>query len=149
VLIAKRLKKAGLKLLAADAKRLFSIRMYYGFREIWVGWRKNMFLAMKRSIFRALYYVFMVLAFLLTPYVVLVSNILAEAGFLWLGLSLLGVIMVSAAAIKTCDELELSRMNACLFPIGALVMAAIMMNSMIQILVFSRTEWRGRIYSTN
>ncbi|MBT5550686.1 MAG: glycosyltransferase [Nitrospina sp.] len=147
VLIAKRLKRAGFKLLVADAKRLFSIRMYYGFREIWTGWRKNMFLAMKRSVPRALYYVFMVLAFVLTPYLVLGWNLLAGTGIWWTGLSLIGVIMVSVATITTCDELGLDRINACLFPIGAVVMAAIMINSMIQILVFSRTEWRGRVYS--
>ena len=149
VLIAKRLKKARLKLLVADAKRLFSIRMYYGFREIWTGWRKNMFLAMKRSIARALYYIFIVLAFLLTPYLILGWNVVAGTGALWAGLSLFGVIMVSAATIKTCDELGLHRINACLFPIGAVVMAAIMINSMIQILIFSRTEWRGRVYPVN
>jgi chlorobactene glucosyltransferase len=147
VLIAKRLKKSGFKLLVADAKCLFSIRMYYGFREIWIGWRKNMFLAMRRSVPRALYYVFMVLAFVLTPYLILGWNVVAGTGFVWTGLSLFGVTMVSAATIKTCDELGLNRINACLFPIGAVVMAAIMINSMIQILVFSRTEWRGRIYS--
>jgi len=147
VLIAKRLKKAGFKLLVADAKRLFSIRMYYGFREIWIGWRKNMFLAMKRSVARALYYVFMVLAFVLTPYLVLGWNVVVGSDLLWIGLSLFGVSMVSAATIKTCDELGLGRINACLFPIGAVVMAAIMINSMIQVLVFSRTEWRGRVYS--
>lgn len=147
VLIAKRLKKAGFKLLVADAKRLFSIRMYYGFREIWIGWRKNMFLAMKRSVARALYYVFMVLAFVLTPYLVLGWNVMVGADLLWIGLSLFGVSMVSAATIKTCDELGLGRINACLFPIGAVVMAAIMINSMIQVLIFSRTEWRGRVYS--
>ena len=147
VLIAKRLKKAGLTLLAADAKRLFSIRMYYGLHEIWTGWRKNIFLAMKRSIFRAFYYIFMVLAFLLTPHLVLGWNLVAGSNLVWLGLSLLGVIMVSAATIKTCDELGLSRLNACLFPIGAVVMAGIMINSMIQVLIFSRTEWRGRVYS--
>lgn len=147
VLIAKRLKKAGFKLLVADAKRLFSIRMYYGFREIWIGWRKNMFLAMKRSVSRALYYIFMVLAFVLTPYLVLGWNVVVGSGLLWIGLSLFGVTMVSAATIKTCDELGLGRINACLFPIGAVVMAAIMINSMIQVLVFSRTEWRGRVYS--
>ena len=146
VLIAKRLKKAGLKLLVADAKCLFSIRMYHGFHEIWTGWRKNMFPAMKRSVARALYYVFMVLAFLLTPYLILGWNVVAGTGVLWAGLSLFGVIMVSAATIKTCDELGLNRINACLFPIGAVVMAAIMANSTIQILVFSRTEWRGRVY---
>ena len=147
VLIAKRLKKAGLKLLVADAKCLFSIRMYHGFHEIWTGWRKNMFLAMKRSVARALYYVFMVLTFLLTPYLVLGWNVVAGTGILWTGLSLLGVVLVFAATIKTCDELGLGRKNACLFPIGAVVMAAIMINSMIQILIFSRTEWRGRVYS--
>lgn len=147
VLIAKRLKVAGFKLLVADAKRLFSIRMYYGFREIWTGWRKNMFLAMRRSVPRALYYVFMVLAFVLTPYLVLGWNVVTGAGMLWMGLSLFGVIMVSAATITVCDELGLHRINACLFPIGAVVMAAIMINSMIQILVFSRAEWRGRVYS--
>ncbi len=147
VLIAKRLKKAGLKLLVADAKRLFSIRMYYGFREIWFGWRKNMFLAMKRSVFRSLYYIFMVLAFVLTPYLVLGWNLVTGTGIFWVGLSLFGVTMVSAALIKTCDEMGLDRRNAYLFPIGALVMAAIMINSMVQVLVFSRTEWRGRVYS--
>jgi chlorobactene glucosyltransferase len=147
VLIAKRLKKAGFKLLVADAKRLFSIRMYYGFSEIWIGWRKNMFLAMKRSVSRALYYVFMVLAFVLTPYLVLGWNMMVGSDLLWIGVSLFGVGMVSAATIKTCDELGLGRINACLFPIGAVVMAAIMINSMIQVLIFSRTEWRGRVYS--
>jgi chlorobactene glucosyltransferase len=147
VLIAKRLKKAGFKLLVADAKSLFSIRMYYGFREIWTGWRKNIFLAMKRSVPRALYYVLMVLAFLLTPYLILGWNVMAGTGVWWTGLSLCGVTMVSAAAIKTCDEMGLNRINACLFPIGAVVMAAIMINSMIQTLVFSRVEWRGRVYS--
>jgi len=83
----------------------------------------------------------------LTPYLVLGWNVVAGTGILWTGLSLLGVVMVSAATIKTCDELGLGRKNACLFPIGAVVMAAIMINSMIQILIFSRTEWRGRVYS--
>ena len=147
VLIAKRLKKGGFKLLVADAKSLFSIRMYYGFREIWFGWRKNIFLAMRRSVVRALYYVFMVLAFLLTPYLILGWNLMVGSGLIWSGLSLFGVTMVSAATIKTCDELKLNRLNACLFPIGAVAMAAIMINSMIQTLVFSRTEWRGRVYS--
>jgi chlorobactene glucosyltransferase len=147
VLIAKRLKKAGFKLLVADAKRLFSIRMYYGLREIWVGWRKNMFMAMKRSISRTFYYIFMVLAFVLTPYMIFGWNVVAGSGLLWIGISLFGVTMVSAATIKTCDELGLARINACLFPIGAVVMAAIMISSMIQVLVFSRTEWRGRVYS--
>lgn len=146
VLIAKRAKRAGLKLLVADAKKLFSIRMYFGLKEIWIGWRKNMFLAMKRSVLRAAWHVSMVLGFLLTPYIILALNIFLQTGWLGIGMALAGVTMVTAAAYKTCDELRLHRNNAALFPLGALVMAAIMLNSMVYILVRKKTEWRGRIY---
>jgi chlorobactene glucosyltransferase len=146
VLIAKRAKKAGLKLLVADAKQLFSIRMYFGLQEIWTGWRKNMFLAMKRSVLRAVWYVSMVLGFLLTPYIILALNIFLQTGWLWIGMALAGVVMVTAAAYKTCDELGLHRNTSALFPLGAVVMAAIMLNSMLYTLVRKKTEWRGRIY---
>lgn len=146
VLIAKRAKKAGLKLLAADAKQLFSIRMYFGFKEIWFGWRKNMFMAMRKSVARASYYVFVVLGFLLSPYIVLAINIFQYTGWFWIGMALLGVGLVSSAAWKTCDELGLGRNTAALFPLGAVIMAAIMANSMFHTLLRKKTEWRGRVY---
>lgn len=149
VLIAKRAKKAGLKLLVADAKQLFSIRMYYGLKEIWLGWEKNMFLAMKRSVAKAIHHVCVVLGFLLTPYIILAINIFQQTGWVWIGLSVAGVIMVSAAGYKTCDELGLNRNTAALFPLGAVIMAAIMANSMFHALVRRKTQWRGRAYPIN
>jgi len=146
VFLAKRAKHAGLKLFVADAKKLFSIRMYFGFKEIWFGWEKNMFLAMRESVLRAIYNVFTVLGFLFTPYIVLAINIFEQNGWLWIGASLLGVALVSAASYKTCDEMGLQRINAIFFPFGALVMAAIMANSMFHTLVRKRTQWRGRVY---
>jgi chlorobactene glucosyltransferase len=147
VMLAKRAKKAGCKLLAADAKSIFSIRMYHSLGEIWTGWRKNIFLAMKKSILRTGYHVCVVLGFLVTPYMVLFGNILAETGILWTGIALLGLLMTWAASLHLCDELRLQRRNAFLFPLGAIVMSAIMMNSMLQVLVKKETEWRGRKYS--
>ena len=70
VLIAKRAKRAGFKLLVADGKQLFSIRMYFGLKEIWFGWQKNMFLAMNESVVKATYNIFVVLGFLFTPYII-------------------------------------------------------------------------------
>ena len=105
-----------------------------------------MFLAMKRSVLRAAWYVSMVLGFLLTPYIILALNIFFLTGWLWFEMALVGVVLVTAAAYKTCDELGLHRNTAALFPIGAIVMAAIMLNSMLYILVRKKTEWRGRIY---
>ena len=64
IMIARKTKLNGLSILAADGKHLFAIRMYHSMKEIWVGWRKNIFLAMKKSILRAFYYMVMVLCFL-------------------------------------------------------------------------------------
>ena len=147
VLIAKRAKRAGFKLLVADGKQLFSIRMYFGLKEIWFGWQKNMFLAMNESVVKATYNIFVVLGFLFTPYIILAINIFEQIGWFWIGLAVASVVLVSAAAYKTCDELGLHRNAAALFPLGALVMAAIMANSMFQTLVRKKTEWRGRVYS--
>ena len=146
VFLAKRAKRAGLKLFVADAKQLFSIRMYFGFREIWFGWEKNMFLAMKESILRAVYNVSVVLGFVFTPYIILAINIFEQNGWLWIGMALLGVALVSASGYKTCDEMGLQRNNAIFFPLGALVMTAIMANSMFHVLVRKKTKWRGRVY---
>lgn len=148
VMLAKRAKKAGSKLLAADAKSIFSIRMYHSLKEIWIGWRKNIFLAMKKSIIRALYHVCVVLGFLVTPYLVLLWNIFEGTGILWTGFALLGLLMSLAASVHLCKELHLRRRYAFLFPFGALVMSAIMVNSMFHVLVKRQTEWRGRKYST-
>ena len=78
VLIAKRAKRAGLKLLVADGKELFSIRMYFGLKEIWFGWEKNMFFAMKESVVKATYNVAVVLGFVFTPYIILAINIFKQ-----------------------------------------------------------------------
>ena len=82
-----------------------------------------------------------------SPYIILAINVFKQIGWFWIGLAMASVVLVSAAAYKTCDELGLHRNTAVLFPLGALVMAAIMANSMFQTLVRKKTEWRGRVYS--
>jgi chlorobactene glucosyltransferase len=146
VMLAKRAKRAGFKLLAADAKSIFSIRMYHSLQEIWTGWRKNIFIAMKKSVLRTLYYIFMVLGFLVAPYLVLIGNILSGTGILLTGMALVSLLLTLSTSIHLCDEIRLNRWNAFLFPIGAFIMAAIMLNSMTQILIKRQTEWRGRKY---
>lgn len=148
VMLAKRAKRAGCRLLAADAKSIFSIRMYHSLKEIWTGWRKNIFIAMKKSILRTLRHICGVLGFLVTPYLVLLWNIWQGTGILWTGFALLSLLMSLTASIHLCKELQLPRLNAFLFPLGAFMMSAIMVNSMFQVLIKRQTEWRGRKYST-
>ena len=146
IMIAKKAKLNGLSILVADGKNLFSIRMYHSMKEIWMGWRKNIFLAMKSSILRASYYMAMVLFFLLTPYVVVMCNLWVGAGSVWVGVSLLGLALSLVTGLGLCHELGLERKNVFLFPLGAIVMVVIMFSSMVQTLLLRRTEWRGRIY---
>jgi chlorobactene glucosyltransferase len=146
IMIAKKAKSHGLSILVADGKHLFSIRMYHSMKEIWIGWRKNIFLAMKNSILRTFYYMTMVLCFLLTPYIVVVCNLWVGAGNVLISLSLLGLALSLATGIGLCRELDLDKKNVFLFPLGAIMMVLIMFNSMMQTLLLGRTEWRGRTY---
>jgi hypothetical protein len=88
----------------------------------------------------------MVLCFLLTPYIVVVFNLWIGAGNLLISLSLLGLALSLTTGLGLCRELGLDKKNVFLFPLGAIVMALIMFNSMVQTLFLGRTEWRGRTY---
>lgn len=146
VMLARQVKMSGFKLLVADAKSLFSIRMYHSFGEIWSGWRKNVFCAMRRSVSRTLYFIFSILVFTVTPYLVLVYNLWAGAGWLWCGLSMVSLGAVLITGIALCDELKLERRTVFLFPLGAMALSLIMLNSMFHGVVLGETEWRGRVY---
>ena len=146
MMLAKRAKKMGCRLLAAEGKSLLSLRMYHSLGEIWAGWRKNLFIALKRSVVRTLYYAGVLVTFLITPWAVLTANLAAGTGWLGTGLAVAGAAMTLAASFKLCRELKMGLANALLFPLGAAVAAAIMINSMAQALIFKRTEWRGRTY---
>ena len=88
----------------------------------------------------------MVLFFILTPYIVVIGNLWIGSGSLWIGLSLLSLGMSLVGGLGLCHELGLERKNVFLFPLGAIMMVVIMLNSMIQALFLRRTEWRGRTY---
>jgi len=145
--LGKRTKRAGFRIWVADAKRLFSIRMYHSLGEIWRGWRKNVFLAFGRSVFWTMYFSAALLAFVLTPYGVAALNLAAGAGNVSLWISLAAAFLVLISSQHLCDELELSRGYAFLFPLGALVTVGILINSMVHILGTGHSEWRGRKYS--
>ncbi|MFQ5716706.1 MAG: glycosyltransferase, partial [Nitrospinales bacterium] len=144
--LAKCAKREGFKLAIADGKAIFSIRMYYSLKEIWQGWNKNIFVALKKSVPRTLGYMFAILSFQVASYVVLFYNVWGGSS-VWLTLlSLAGAGLVLVTGRQLCVELQLNPRNALLFPLGAVAMAAIMVNSMIQVLCKGRVEWRDRTY---
>jgi len=145
--MARLVKQSGFKMMIADARKIYSIRMYHSLREIWTGWRKNVFLAMKKSIFKTFYYILCVLGFVVTPWLVAGVHLWLGSGLEWQAMALAGLGLVLIAELTLCHELNLEKRYALLFPLGALVMAAIMINSMIHVLFKGQAEWRGRTYS--
>jgi chlorobactene glucosyltransferase len=145
--MARLVKQSGAKIMIADAQKIYSIRMYHSFREIWIGWRKNVFLAMKKSIFKTFYYILCVLGFMVTPWLMAGVHLWMGSALEWQAMALAGLGLVLITTLTLCHELNLEKRYALLFPLGALVMAAIMINSMIQVLCRGQAEWRGRIYS--
>lgn len=146
--LAKLAKKEGGRCLVADAKKLFSIRMYHSLEEIWVGWRKNIFLALKRSVWRTLLNVGFLLGFLVTPYFIAGYHVLADSHWLPLSLSLGGLGLVWLTGTGLCEELGIKRSTQFLFALGGLMTAAIIINSMVFILKTGGSEWRGRTYAS-
>lgn len=140
-------KQSGARIMIADGKKIYSIRMYHSLKEIWVGWRKNIFLAMNRSVLKTVYYILCVWGFVITPWLVAGYHAGMQTS-LWGQLpALAGLALVLISKATLCHELHLPKRNLFLFPLGALVMAAIMINSMVHILFRGHSEWRGRTYS--
>lgn len=144
IALAKCAKREGLNLLIADGKRIYSIRMYHSLREIWLGWRKNMFVAMKQSVARTLYYISAVLSFVAAPYLTFFANLALGGGGFWTAVSFAALALSWITGARLCEELGLAKRNAFLFPLGAVAMSAIMLNSMAHILLKGGAEWRGR-----
>jgi chlorobactene glucosyltransferase len=144
--MARLVKQSGAKMMIADAQKIYSIRMYHSFQEIWIGWRKNVFLAMKKSIFKTFYYILCVLGFVVTPWLMVGVHLWVGSGLGWQMMALAGLGMVLITKMALCHELHLEKRYALLFPLGALVMAVIMINSMIHVLYRGQSVWRGRTY---
>ncbi|MFQ5482769.1 MAG: glycosyltransferase [Nitrospinaceae bacterium] len=144
--LARLAKKNGARCLVADAKELFSIRMYHSLREIWIGWRKNIYLAFHRSAGRTLAHGALLIGFLFTPYLVVAWHLWAASPWIWQALAWAALLLVLAAETGLCDELGLSRWTLLWFPLGAWIAVAIMFNSMLHIRLSGHSEWRGRKY---
>ena len=82
----------------------------------------------------------------MTPWLMVGIHLWMGSALGWQAMALAGLGMVLITKLILCHELNLKKYYALLFPLGALVMSAIMINSMIHVLFRGGAEWRGRIY---
>jgi hypothetical protein len=128
-----------MRLLLVRGVEVASLRMYDSLRAIVRGWSKNFHLALGGAPWAAPLAAALLLAVYAGPYLVPLVAVAAGArGALALGLA--------AAAVAVAGRLDLARRygvsarSAWLAPLGAAVVAAILVRSVLPVAV----EWKGR-----
>jgi hypothetical protein len=77
----------------------------------------------------------------------LIFNLTGDTHILFQLMAGMGLLLSLMTCVNLCQELDLEKRNIFLFPLGAVVMAGIMINSMFQCLIKREVEWRGRKYA--
>lgn len=145
-------KAAGGRLLVRDGRDILSVRMYQSLGEIWAGWRKNAFVGSRGAFllipFAILSFILMgVLPFLQLPYAMVqwLRSGGRRGGWLLLASVLQTAIMVySRRRIDRAFGLPVK--YSVLNPLGFLVFAGILADSMWRSLTGQGVSWKGRQY---
>ena len=153
--LAKRVKTAGGKLLFLPGAAWVQTRMYSSFREMWAGWSKNLYLLYGRSLARILkalgelcwvdllpQFFFLVLLMCLLSgrrsLIVLVGTLA----------SLLVIMVRQARYTRAVTHLGFTSRVAAWRLEGAVILAALLLNSVIAHRLAHHVDWKGRRYST-
>jgi chlorobactene glucosyltransferase len=143
-------KAQGLRLRMVTASDALGVRMYSSLPEIWRGWRKNFYsVSGNHPLFRAVYRLVFLFAFLVLPFIVLgygtylapgnVLNIYLLTGvfmavFLWLGVIILD------------RSIRVSPLYALLLPVAISLYIGIGIDSTVRGALGLGFSWKGRVY---
>jgi chlorobactene glucosyltransferase len=143
-------KAQGLRLRMVTASDALGVRMYSSLPEIWRGWRKNFYsVSGNHPLFRAVYRLILLFAFLVLPFMVLGYGIYLAPGnplniylltgvfmavFLWLGVIILD------------RSIQVSPLYALLLPVAILVYIGIGVDSTVRGALGLGFSWKGRVY---
>ena len=153
LVIAKRVKEMGMRLLWVLGPELMSIRMYASLREIWEGWSKNFFKSMDERVSLAALAALGIGWLFLLPWLSAgwaVWQLLAGPGRL-LGFSLFALsaaTLLAHLAQRRWIEAHYGVMSGSVYlqPLGALVLIGIVINSTVRTRWGGRIRWKGRTY---
>ncbi len=153
VLLARATKAAGLRMLFADAQDLVRCRMYRSFREVWMGFSKNLFAFYNYSLLFALLALSLNILLFVVPPVVLITAIavpLITPIFLFaLSTYLLAVLMRVLLLFHFAHAQSGMLLLLCfLHPVSITLECLILLNSIRWHYRKRGTVWKGRQYIT-
>lgn len=155
--LARQIKKSGFRLVLADGRAVTKTRMYRNFAEIWEGWTKNIFLGLAGESRLAWLGIFGALLCLLAA---LAMPAWWFGGLTWFatgGGSYAALVILQATIawafllyfrIQACHAIKISPIYAFTLPIGALILAAMMIASTVKVISGHGVTWKGRRYSS-
>jgi chlorobactene glucosyltransferase len=153
--LAKRVKAAGGKLVFLPGAAWVQTRMYRTFREMWRGWTKNLFLIYGRSLAKIFKTFVELCAIDLLPQfvlIVLLMWLLSGRGnvpvFCLAIVCVLMVVVRHASYLRAVTHLGFDSRVASWRLEGAVILSALLINSVIAHRVSHHVDWKGRSYST-
>jgi chlorobactene glucosyltransferase len=155
VALAKRAKAAGGRLLFLPGAAWVQTRMYRTFGEMWRGWTKNLFLLYGRNLAKIFKTLAELCAVDLLPQFILVVLLIwllsgrGNAIVLAAALGCLLIVVVRHASyLRAVTRLGFDSRVAPWRLEGAVILAALLTNSVIAHCVAHHVDWKGRRYST-
>lgn len=137
------LKKEGFRLRIETAPTLIRTRMYRGLVDIWQGFTKNLFSALNFSVIKGIFSVASIFAFGFMP--AFASPLLYVLGFQSAALFCLIAYLFQVAGFAiTLKNIEQPPVYAVAIPLGFLLFALILANSMVRIVTGRGVVWKDR-----
>ena len=153
--LAKRVKAAGGRLLFLPGAAWVETRMYSSFGQMWAGWSKNLYLLYGRSLARILKALGELCGVDLLPqffFLVLLICLLSGRRSLIILVgtvaSLLVIMVRQARYTRAVTQLGFNSRVAAWRLEGAVILAALLVNSVVAYRLAHHVDWKGRRYST-
>lgn len=155
--IARVFKEKGYKILVADGKTIYSVRMYTDLVSMWQGWTKNLYSLIDSHVFNLLAIIALLNYVLVAPFVeaAIVASMWAQndsSPFL-LPLTVLiaaqSVILVLWWRLTAEHRAGTTWWHFSWLPFGCLSVSALQLHAAYLVLSGSKVNWKGRQYTVN
>lgn len=146
VVLGRRIKQAGFRLLIPDGREVMSCRMYRSTYEVWRGFSKNLFAFFNFELGWLILFLLVNLLVFIGPFFWLLLGAITRqpASPEWLWLPLAQLIMGAVIRLLHSTRYNFSLVDLFLQPVSVVYMTAIAFNSVRW--KYEATEWKGRKY---
>ncbi|HEY9711959.1 MAG TPA: hypothetical protein V6C72_00740, partial [Chroococcales cyanobacterium] len=155
--IARVFKERGYKIMVADGRRLYTVRMYTNLESMWLGWTKNLYSLIDSKVINLVMILFLINSSVLLPWIQLLIvggmwatgnwspylNLLTELVLIQL------IVHVFWYARNSEHLVGVDWRHFFLFPFGSIAVTVLYVHAAYLVLSGSQVNWKGRRYTVN